>query len=397
MAIKTIAVLFFHTMERDDISFCEKLEPLGYRVIRVGTIPNETSYKVTERKVGERILKEADISLEEAIQRESFDLLVIPSGPGSAGVENVDGVKALVRLSKKVVVFGWGISLLASTGELAGKNATADDHFFFGVGLSRWGDTNWQREPPFVVDDKFITAKSSQHAAILPLLAPNASLTPEATTPAAPHPIDEIAPSDLTPWQDLVKRVRDNALHLVETGGVTVDSSVQESDPFLRPAASEESIASAETRLGYPLPGEYKDFLRVSNGTGFSGDTSIPGLVIVDELNWQSTEMAETGLDSLSDLVDVPGLEEVQPQERAAMPALQRVLVISDPDDDVIVGMFDPAYIRLASQAICELRGLEWEEPESPQWITFMFVPYAASFEQYSSFKEYMESRSTTA
>lgn len=71
--------------------------------------------------------------------------------------------------------------------------------------------------------------------------------------------------------------------------------------------------------------------------------------------------------------MDIPGLEEVTYQERQAMPNFQRVLIISDEDDESTVGLLDPAYVRQASRTIHELRGIPWEEPEEPLWMSVFF------------------------
>jgi len=384
-------------MDRNDVIFYSSLTS-HFKVTLIGTDSGVTSYEYMAKKVGEKTMKDCDISLEEALNQDGYDVLIIPGGPAAGSVEGeaLEGVKKLIQKAKKVVTAGWGIGLLANTGELDGKNATADDHYFFGHGLRRWENVNWQKEPQIVTDGKFITAKYSEHNEILSLIAPGVELppAPEAgETP--PHPIDMTAPGNLSPWQDLIKRLRDHAKHLVATSGVEVSETVMAEDPFLRPAASEDDIRAAERKLGFALPRDYKDFLKVTDGTGFSGDTSIPSIARVGDISWKSTNVEESGLDPLVDLVDtLPGLEgEITPQEREAMPAFQRVLLMSDEDEEEIVGMFDPAWIRQASQAIGEMRGVPWEEPEEVKWITFLFVPWAASFDQYASFKEYIESR----
>jgi len=382
-------------MDRNDVIFYSSLSS-HFDVTLIGIESGVTSYEYMAKKAGEKTMEDCNITLEEALNQDGHDVLIIPGGPAAGSVEGeaLEGVKKLIQRSMRVVTAGWGIGLLANTGELEGKNATADDHYFFGHGLRRWENVNWQRDLQLVSDGKFITAKYSQHNEILALIAPSAELPPAPEAEIPPHPIDTTARGDLSSWQDLIRRLRNHAKHLVETSDAEVDRAFMAEDPFLRPAADEGNIRSAEERLGFALPGDYKDFLMVTNGTGFSGDT-VPGHARVEDLDWKSTSVEETGLDFLIEMVDMlPGLEgEITPQERGAIPALQRVLILSDEDDEEIVGMFDPAWIRRASQAIGETRGVPWEEPEEVKWITFLFVPWAASFDQYASFKEYIESR----
>jgi hypothetical protein len=200
-------------------------------------------------------------------------------------------------------------------------------------------------------------------------------LTPEGTTvdvassssSSSPHTIDQVTGAELTPWQALIKRLRDHAKHLVDQSDVPVDQDVLENYPFLRPSAPADSIAAAGTKLGIPLPQDYEDFLSVTNGTGFSGTASIPGLAAVEDLEWASTY--EIGLEGLSDLMDVPGIQDLTPQEQAALPALQRVLIISDPDDEEIVGMFDPAYIRQVIRTVREVRQLPLDDTDTVSWM----------------------------
>ena len=60
----------FSTMERDDIAFCEKLETYGYELFKVGTSPGVTQYEFTAHRVGEKLTKDSNIDLEEALQKE---------------------------------------------------------------------------------------------------------------------------------------------------------------------------------------------------------------------------------------------------------------------------------------------------------------------------------------
>lgn len=156
-------------------------------------------------------------------------------------------------------------------------------------------------------------------------------------------------------------------MNLIDSSPVDVDKSLLSSHPFLREPADPEDIKEAETRLGIKLPQDLKDFFLVTDGVGFSGNESIPELASIKELAWVST--ADAGLDSLSELIDIPGLEELTNQELDAIPSLQRALILSDEDEESTVGLLDPAFIRQASRTVHEMRQLPWEEPEEPIWM----------------------------
>lgn len=215
---------------------------------------------------------------------------------------------------------------------------------------------------------KFVTAKYGTHGSIRVLLDVEEDTAIAPTPTPIPHIIDQLAPEDLNPWQTLVKLLRDHAKNLAENSPADIDPIALANDPFLRQPANLALISATETRLGITLPADLKSFYLITNGTGFSGLLTIPGLRTIQDITWEST--AETGLDSLAEQVDIPGLEEITYQERQAVPIpnFQRVLIISDEDDESIVGLLDPAYTRQVSRTIHELRQIPWEEPEEPMW-----------------------------
>jgi hypothetical protein len=211
---------------------------------------------------------------------------------------------------------------------------------------------HWDMSSDLVRDGKFITAtlalynkmEQVRHALLDAMNIPySRSVTP---TKSMNLDIGWADPSltSLTPWQSRLRNLRAEAQRRVETNkGVHIDPETYERFPFARLPASDDQISEAETRLDILLPDDYKEFLRTADGLGFSGTPAIPGLKSVRDLGWDNA--VDLGLESLRLNARGSG----QRDSESATP-LERVLQISDPDDDTILCYVEPAFVASATQ-----------------------------------------------
>lgn len=176
------------------------------------------------------------------------------------------------------------------------------------------------------------------------------------TTGPLDNVVGTLSLSTPSEWTDLLRRINITAQKRVETSrneGVNVSADVLGSDPYIRAPATHAAIAAAETRLGISLPEDYKSFLLTSDGAGFSGTMSIPGMERVADLEWHDAN--EMGLGELRiELTDISDLTE---EERTSIPPFDRLLRISDPDDDEIVCLVPPEFVVRAYETILLQRG----------------------------------------
>ena len=112
----------------------------------------------------------------------------------------------------------------------------------------------------------------------------------------------------------------------------------------LRPPASPSSIRAAEERLGVELPADYKEFLLLTNGLEMLS-IDAPALKSVEELCWETPE--ELGLDWMR--VDL-GCE-VDTSEETRLPAMKRVLMLSDGGEESM-WYVEPDVVRQAASVL---------------------------------------------
>lgn len=192
---------------------------------------------------------------------------------------------------------------------------------------------------------------------------------------ASASSLDDITNDDLRGWVELLRQIQataDASIRKDEAEGVTFDQSVFESYPFIKAPASPEAIQKQETTLQTTLPDDFKKFLQVTNGTGWTGIGWIPSLCGVEQLRWEQADAV--GFESLrleTFPPSVTGLEEttsLTPAEFEEAPALERVLRISDEDEDTIVFLLEPEYVRKTWAWLAGQRGIEAKDAPG-QWL----------------------------
>lgn len=112
----------------------------------------------------------------------------------------------------------------------------------------------------------------------------------------------------------------------------------------LRPPASLSAIRAAEERLAVELPADYKEFLLITNGLEMLS-IDAPALKPVEELCWETPE--ELGLDWMRVSLDC----EVDASEEEQLPAMKRVLVLSDGGEESM-WYVEPDVVGQAAQAL---------------------------------------------
>ena len=137
-------------------------------------------------------------------------------------------------------------------------------------------------------------------------------------------------------------------------------------ETLLKPPASLTAIHDVEERLGISLPDDYKEFLLISNGLGCMPSIHAPGFRSVGELEWQDAE--DLGINDFR--VDL-GCK-TDPAEYERLPNMNRVLVISDSNDEEMVWYVDP---ETAGEAIGTLRseGRSDETVGQPGWRSVVY------------------------
>ncbi|PTB63361.1 hypothetical protein BBK36DRAFT_1143856 [Trichoderma citrinoviride] len=218
-----------------------------------------------------------------------------------------------------------------------------------------------------------------------------------ATTAASS--LDDITNHDLRHWVNLIKQIRaavDAAIVKERAQGIDISQQVLNDYPFIKTPASQESIQQQESTLQTTLPEDYKQFLHVTNGTGFSGISWIPSLRGVEQLQW--TQAADEGLGLLrldTFPPNVTSLEEttsLTSEEFDESPPLERILMIGDEDEETVVLLLEPEYVRKCWVWLAGKRGMEVGDAPG-QWLLISFTPWMATVEVHPSFEEYMRSR----
>lgn len=187
--------------------------------------------------------------------------------------------------------------------------------------------------------------------------------------------LDDIANEDLRGWADLLRQVKATADASVEkqrAEGVDVSQEVLDAYPFCKSPASSEAVEQQETVLEITLPEDYKKFLRVTNGIGFTGAGWIPSLCGVEEMQWKQAEELGLGYLRLESFPpNVTSLEEtvsLTADEFTEAPPLERVLVISDSDEETIVFLLEPEYVRKSWIWLSGKRGIQVKDTPD-QWL----------------------------
>jgi hypothetical protein len=193
---------------------------------------------------------------------------------------------------------------------------------------------------------------------------------------AAPSPsLDDITNGDLRSWVELVKQVKataDASIEKERAEGVDIDQRVLDEYPFVKSPASSEAIEQQEATLKVTLPDDYKKFLRVTNGIGFTGIGRIPSLCGVEELQWKQAE--DVGFEYLRletfppNVTSLPETISLTTEEFDEAPPLERVLIISDEDEDTIVFLLEPENVRKTWIWLAEKRGIQVKDT-SDQWL----------------------------
>ncbi|KAM0247908.1 hypothetical protein ACHAQJ_009655 [Trichoderma viride] len=193
---------------------------------------------------------------------------------------------------------------------------------------------------------------------------------------AAPSPsLDDIANEDLCSWVELVKQVKataDAGIEKERAEGVDISQQILDEYPFVKSPASPEAIEQQEAALRITLPEDYKKFLHVTNGIGFTGIGRIPSLCGVEELQWKQAE--DVGLEYLRletfppNVTSLPETISLTANEYDEAPPLKRVLIISDEDEDTIVFLLEPENVRKTWLWLAERRGIQVKDT-SDQWL----------------------------
>jgi len=402
---RKLVTILFDGMTKDNLSLVDKLLPYNFSNKFVGITGSDGDvFKYTQQRLNQDFKEKADIGLSEAVASDDFkniDILFVPGGIGVVALDyalSCDSIRNLVDAATWVVTLSQGSFIVAATGRLDQKKATSHHLWMAPTNLNPWPNVKWDSKTEVVEDDKFITAYHSINQ-LLSVLATKFDLPAPENPPALPS-LDQLTLNTETQhWADLMRRMHSISLQKVENEraqGVDVSQETLDAYPFIRSPATAQAIREKETALGVQLPSDYKNFLQVTNGTGFSGVGSIPNLLPVEELEWQ--QASECGFEELRLDTFPPSVTsqlstiELSSEEFSDAPAFERVLQISDPDQDAIICLLDPEYVRKTWTWLAERRSIPVGNGQDP-WLMFLFVPWMAKMKIWSSFEEYMKGR----
>ncbi|KAH8802970.1 hypothetical protein F5884DRAFT_756274 [Xylogone sp. PMI_703] len=226
---------------------------------------------------------------------------------------------------------------------------------------------------------KFITAYGWTEATVnrvLSVLATKFGFPVPTVSPVLPPSLDRLSLNEeLQPWVDLMREMHLVSLRKVEkerAEGVDISQDILDAYPFIKAPATIQSITEKESLLGVELPQDYKAFLQVTNGTGFSGVDSIPNLLPIEELEWQ--DATECGLGELRVDVLPPTISSqsssitLSSEEFFDAPILEKVLLISDLDEETLIFLLDPAYVWKVWTWVADRRNLPHGGGQT-QWL----------------------------
>ncbi|KAA1469479.1 hypothetical protein DENSPDRAFT_605241 [Dentipellis sp. KUC8613] len=151
-----------------------------------------------------------------------------------------------------------------------------------------------------------------------------------------------------------------------------------------RPPASDEAIAAAEERLGLPLPDDYKEFLKISNGMGFLPDLGMPGLRSVESLEWE--EFADLGLDEIDADLGLP----LDPAEVDKIPKIGRAIMINSEDDEENVWLLEPAQVEATLDIVKKERKQD-NYVQEVGWRVGFWTHWTVTTDWYPNFKAYLQ------
>ncbi|RFU75923.1 smi1 knr4 family containing [Trichoderma arundinaceum] len=180
---------------------------------------------------------------------------------------------------------------------------------------------------------------------------------------------------DLHEWADLLRKVKasvDISIEKERAEGVDISQEVLDKYPFFKSPTSAEAIGQQQTRLQITLPEDYKKFLHVTNGIGFTGISWIPSLCGIEELQWEQAE--DVGFEHLRLETFPPNVtshEEsisLTTDEFNEAPPLERVLIISDEDEETVVFLLEPEYVRKAWVWLAGKRNIQVKDTPD-QWL----------------------------
>ncbi|KAL7942784.1 hypothetical protein V8C42DRAFT_330370 [Trichoderma barbatum] len=216
---------------------------------------------------------------------------------------------------------------------------------------------------------------------------------------ASASSLDDNTNDDLRDWVKLAREIRataDASVLKEQAEGVEFDQRVFDGYPFFKAPASPEAIQQQESTLQITLPDDFKRFLQATNGTGWTGISWIPSLCSIEQLHWEQADAIgfewlrlDTFPSSVTSLEETISLTNDEFNEA---PALERILRISDEDEDAIVVLLEPEYVRKTWMWLAGKRGIQVKDV-SGQWLIFTFTAWMASAKVHPTFEAYMRSR----
>ncbi|THH18769.1 hypothetical protein EW146_g2263 [Bondarzewia mesenterica] len=345
---RKMVVVLFDDVERDDLQLQDHLQKLGFATTFVGVNGGKNKfYQLTPRFEGEDARIEADADIAELVLDANVkdDVLLLPGGPGALGMDGavIEKIGQLADAATWVVAFSLG---------------------------ANWPAVDWQPKTALVHDGKYFTAYTipnsknvtkTTEALIAAMEITDIQHTTEPVPESFSAALSTGSNNDSSHWRNLLEDLRAVAQRQSTEEGV--DEDVLAADPFIRLPATEADIHDAEARLGLPLPADYATF--------FEG-------IRWHRIHWYS-------IYAWLEIVTVGGKESTEL-------TFERVLIISDPDEEGILFLVDPSFVSRAKDEVVQRTGKAVSlEMVSPDWTLILFVPWMASTKQFDSFTAYIE------